>query len=230
MIDLTTENHSIFRNEQSFYNDNSPLLGGALAGKNLSDNQLNQTEDDPVNKEEFEDMNNKEAADDADLEISRAPTDRWGSGPVRRGKDRLQSETRPEQDITTLEEPGHGDVHLEARASAHGPLEDVVCLLGDVSASNQDDGAKNSSENVDIEVEVGEELALSHKNCLDSIKSQDKMVAGPGLVLGPPVEDSDWLRALMPHAGSNPSHHFLITLGPLLRSKCSRPGRRRLAL
>ena len=66
------------------------------------------------------------------------PTDgilgQWGED-----KDRLQSETRPEQDIITLEKPGHDDVHLEARASAHGPREDAVCLSGDVSTENQDD-------------------------------------------------------------------------------------------
>ena len=84
-------------------------------------------------------MDDKEAADNADLEDSRAPTNRWDSGPVRRREDRLQSETRPEQDIITLEKPGHDDVHLEARASAHGPREDSVCLSGDVSAENQDD-------------------------------------------------------------------------------------------
>ena len=81
-------------------------------------------------------------------------------------KDRLQSETRPEQDIITLEKPGHDDVHLEARASAHGPREDAVCLSGDVSAENQDDNIKNNSESVEIEVVVGEDLALSHKNVL----------------------------------------------------------------
>lgn len=140
-------------------------------------------------------MDDKEAADNADLEDSRAPTNRWDSGPVRRREDQLESETRPEQDIITLDRPGHRDVHLEAGASAHRPREDAVCLSGDVSAEKKDDCVKNCSENVDNRVVVGEELALSHKNRLDSITSQDKMVAGPGLVLGPPLEGSDWLRA-----------------------------------
>ena len=88
--------------------------------------------------------------------------------------------------------------------------------------NNQVGRNKNNSAKVDNE--VGEEWVISHKSCLDSITIEDKMVAGPGIILGPPLESSDWLRALMPHTGSNPSHHILITLGPLLRSKCSRPG------
>ena len=107
-------------------------------------------------------------------------------------------------------------------------LYDVVCLSRDVSVDNQEKSVKNDSENVDSE--VGEESDFSHNKHLDSISSQDKMVARPKFVVGRRLESSDWTRALMPHTGSNPSHHFLITLGPLLRSKCSRPGRRRLAL
>ena len=106
-------------------------------------------------------MNDKDTADDADLESrSHQPTD-GALGQWWEERDRLESETRPEQDIIALEKPGHHDVDLEAGASAHRPLEDVVCLSGDVSAGNQDESVKNDS--VKADNEVGEERDLSHK-------------------------------------------------------------------